>query len=187
MASLVIGLLTGGSAAGAGAATAGTAAAGAATAGAAAGSTFSLGTLLQGTATLLGAFSAIGAGNAEATALELQAQDADRQQPLETLQGISRRTSIKKELADSIGGIDTAYAASGVDLSFGTPSVARKEAFRGADTALTSDMGTQQTRQARLSERSESFRRAGRRARSRGYTNALLGGLNFGLDVYNRG
>lgn len=186
---LAIGLLTSGFGAltGGGAAAAGTAVAGATAATGAATGGFSLSSLLQGTATLLGAVSAIGAGEAEADLLEAKAIDAEAQVPLETLQGIQRRASIKRELMDSIGSQDTAFAASGVDLSFGTPGVARREAFREADLGLTSDAGTQETRQNRLHERSRSFRRSARRARKRGFVNAIGAGLSFGADVLKRG
>lgn len=175
-------------AAGSAGAAAGTAST-AATAGTAAASSggFSLATLLEGGATLLGAFSAIGAGEAQADRMELAARDAEAEIPLETLQGISRRASIKAELADAIGSQDVAYAASGVDLSFGTPAVARREAFREADYALTTDAGTQQVRTSRLAERAQSYRRMGRQARSRGYASALFGGLDYGATLLNRG
>ncbi|MBB98321.1 MAG: hypothetical protein CML67_02105 [Rhodobacteraceae bacterium] len=154
---------------------------------AAASSGFSLSSLLQGTATVLGAMSAIGAGNAEAEQLDLAAADAEGQKPLETLQGISRRASIKREMADAIGSQDVAFAASGVDLSFGTPGQARKDAFREADYALTSDSGTQEVRTSRLTERAANFRSRARRARSRGFADALSIGLGYGANLMARG
>ncbi|GGE79084.1 hypothetical protein H1W37_19485 [Stappia taiwanensis] len=188
---IAIGLLTSGFQALTGTAATSTAAAtagAAATSGAAAaGSGFSLASLLEGTATVLGAVSAIGAGYADAEMMELQAEDAERQIPLETLQGISRRASIKRELAEAIGDQDTAYAASGVDLSFGTPRVAKKQAFREADYALTSDAGTQETRTARLSERASVFRGRARRARRGGFMDALGLAFSYGADRLERG
>lgn len=164
------GLFGGGAAAASGAAaTAGTAAAGTVASG------FSLSTILQGTATVLGLAASIGAGRAEADQLEAQAIDAEREKPLETLQGISRRQSIRREMADAIGAQDTAYAASGVDLSFGTAREARRNAFRDADTALAADIGNEQTRISRLSERAASYRRGAKNARRMGLINGLLG------------
>ena len=84
---------------------------------AAASSGFSLSSLLQGTATVLGAMSAIGAGNAEAEQLDLAAADAEGQKPLETLQGISRRASIKREMADAIGSQDSSEDPPGTPAS----------------------------------------------------------------------
>lgn len=183
MAQLAIGLLTKGVSAlfGGGAATAAPVVGGAATGG------FSFASILQGGATLLGAMSAIQAGNAEADALNAQAIDAEAQKPFEMLQGMSRRSSIRREMLAALGDQDVAYAASGVDLSFGTPAQARREAFREGDNALTNDQATEESRLTRLTERSNNYRRAARRARSRGYVTALGDGINFLADVRGRG
>ncbi|MBY2992496.1 hypothetical protein HF272_13760 [Rhizobium leguminosarum] len=168
----IIGLFAG--AAGGAGATAGAAAgAGAATAGAAAAGGISFSTILQGGLGLLSAFSAISAANTQADSLELQADDARREQPLETLQGIARRSSIKKAMIDAVGEQDVAYAASGTDLSFGTPSVARTQAFREADMALETDNGTQITRQARLQEREANYLKMARKVRQGGTFDAI--------------
>lgn len=166
------------------AAAAGTAAA--AGAGTAAATGFSLSSILQGTATVLGVVSSIAAGNAEADALELQAQDAEREKPLENLQGIERRSSIKRAMADALGAQDVAYAASGVDLSFGTARAARTDAYREADLALTTDAGTQQTRTARLSERAANYRSSAKKAKSLGLLNGLAGGFKGFSDIAGR-
>lgn len=181
-ASFMTSLFGGGStAAAAGATTAGAAtAAGAATSG----SFFS--SLLQGTATVFGAASAIAAGNADAEQLELAADDARREVPLETLQGITRRSSIKAEMMERLGEQDTAYAAGGVDLSFGTPGAARRDAFRQADLALTSDVGTEQTRVARLNEREANYRKRAKRARSSGLIDAIGIGIKGASSIADR-
>ncbi|WP_126010180.1 hypothetical protein [Georhizobium profundi] len=179
----VTGALTG--AAGAAGVGATTTAAGATAATAA--QTLSLSQLMQGGATVLSMFSSIQAGNADAQQANLAAIDAEREVPLETLQGINRRASIKRQLMDSIGTLDTAYAGSGVDLSFGTPSVARSEAFREADRALNSDAMTEQTRVGRLNERAANYRRAAGRARSRGFFDAIGTGLKGAASFLNRG
>lgn len=175
----------------AGAGAAGTAGAGAAAAGAGAAagaaSSFSLASLLQGGATVLSMFSSINAGNAEAEQLELQADDAAREKPLETLQGISRRTGLKRAAADSIGAMDVAYAASGTDLSFGTPLQARKDAYRELDAGLEADAGTQMTRTARLEERRKNFLRMAGRAKSKGIWDAIGTGFQGATAIANRG
>ena len=143
-------------------------------------------TLLQGGATALGAINAINAGNAQAEQLELAAQDAQREIPLETLQGITRRSSIKAQMMESVGQMDVANAASGVDLSFGTPGQARKDAFRQADLGLASDVGTEQTRVARLEERSADYRRRAKKARSSGLFDALSIGISGASSIAGR-
>lgn len=183
------GLFGGGAAAaGAGAATgafAGAAASGAATGAAASG--FSLASILQGTATVLGVVSAIGAGNAQATQNELAASDAEGDQKLETLQGISRRTSIRKQMAEALGAEDVAYAGSGVDLSFGTAQAARKDAYREADLGLETSNGTEVTNISRLAERAASYRAAAKTSRRMGIFNALSGGIDNLLSFNQRG
>lgn len=159
---------------GAGAAAAGGTAA--ATAGTAA-TGLSLSSLLQGTLTVLGVMSSFAAGAAEADALNMQARDADAEQNLETLQGIERRQSIKREMADALGAQDTAYAASGVDLSFGTARQARQDAYREADLALTGDAGTEMVRKSRLSERAANYRSAAKRAKRMGMLKGIMGGI----------
>lgn len=143
-------------------------------------------TLLQGTATVLGMASSVAAGNADAEAATLAADDAAREVPLETLQGIKRRSSIKQEMMDRIGDQDVAYAASGVDLSFGTPGQARKEAFRQGDLGLESDTGTEQTRVARLQEKEAAYRKRAARARSGGWFDAAMIGLNGASSIAGR-
>lgn len=172
-----------------GGAAAGTAAAGAAAGAgaAAAGTGISLASILQGTATVLGVVSAIGAGNAEATQNELAANDADAEQATETLNGIQRRTSIRKQMADALGAQDVAYAASGVDLSFGTAKEARTDAYREADLGLTSATSTEQSRVSRLAERAASYRAAAKTSRRMGIFNALSGGVDNLLSFNQRG
>jgi hypothetical protein len=157
-----------------GGAAAGTAAAGAAAgAGAAATTGLTISSVLEGVATVGGLVMSIASGAAQKEQADAAADDADRQQSLENLEGINRRRSLKQAATDAIGAQDVAYAASGVDLSFGTASQARTEAFREADLGLASDVGTQQTRIARLQERAASYRQMGKRA--------LLGGIIGGI------
>lgn len=179
--SFVTSIFGGGATATAGAAT-GAAASGAATAA----SGFSLSSLLQGTASVLGMVTAISAGNADADAATQAANDAAREVPLETLQGITRRSALKAEMMDRIGQQDVAYAASGTDLSFGTPGQARKEAFRQGDLGLNSDNGTEQTRVARLNEREAEYRKRASRAKRSGMFDALQIGLKGATATADR-
>lgn len=158
--------------AGGAAATAATAATGAA---AAAGPGLSLSSILSGVATVGGFVSSIMAGNAEADAARAAAIDAEREQSLENLQGINRRRSLKAAAAEALGEQDAAYAASGVDLSFGSAAEARRRALRETDMALTSDGGTQETRVARLQERAANYRRQAGRARMAGVISGITG------------
>lgn len=179
-AAAAIGALFGGGGATAAAGTAVGTGVGAATSG------ISLASLLQGTATVFGMVSALNAGKADAEAAELAAQDAEREKPLETLQGINRKAGIKQKMMEQIGEQDVAYAASGVDLSFGTPMATRKEAFRNADLELTSSNGTEQTRVARLDERAANYRKRAKRARSAAAMDAIGIGLKGFSSIAER-
>lgn len=143
-----------------------------------AGSGLTLAKLLSGTATVLGMFNEISAGKADAEAATLAAIDAEREKPLETLQGINRRAALKQDMMDKVGQQDVAYAASGVDLSFGTPGQARRDAFREGDRALTNDVATEQTRVARLDERAANYRKRAARAKASGLFSAATTGLS---------
>lgn len=190
MAMATIGSIFGGTAAAAGttgAAVAGGAGLGGTAAGiGAATSGITASSILQGAAGLLGMFSAISAGNAEGDALDLAAEDAAREKPLETLQGISRRTSIKAAMMEQIGQQDVAYAASGTDLTFGTPVQARKEAFRQGDLGITTAVGTEQTRIARLDEREANYRKMADKARAGGWLKAAFSGFDTASSIAGR-
>ncbi len=178
------GLIGGGAAAGAGTGiitTLGT------TGAAAAGSGISLASILQGVATVAGVVASIGAGAAEAERQELAADDAEREVALETLQGVQRRGSIKRQLVEAVGAQDTAYAASGVDLSFGTARQARQDSYREADLGLTSDAGTEMTRSSRLVERAANYRRAAKQSRILGLFNGLSQGASGFAKIAMRG
>lgn len=147
----------------------------------------SLSTILQGTATVLGLVSSVAAGNAEAEKYNMEATDTERQKPLETLQGIKRRSSIKRELAGAVGAINTAYAASGVDLSTGTAASARKAAFRDADLALTTEGSTEEVADARLTERAANYRRSAKIAKRMGVIQGLTGAIGNVGSIIGRG
>lgn len=148
---------------------------------------FSLSSLLQGGLTVLGVVSEISAGKADAEAANQAAEDAKSEKQLESLQGIERRSSIKRAMNDAIGAQDVAYAASGVDLSFGTAKQARQEAFRETDYATTSDVNTQQVRASRLDERFANYKSAAKRARLNGFMNAATKGIQGFAAIKDRG
>jgi hypothetical protein len=187
-ASLFGGTAATGAGAAAGSAFAGATAAGAATAtGAAAAGGISLSSILQGATSILGITNAISSGNAQAQQLELAAADSQRQIPTTMLQGIAQRTAIKKQLGDALGAQDVAYAGSGTDLSFGTPAQARKDAFREADNALTTQGGTEQSTIARLDERTKNYLQMAGKAKQSGYFDAATIGLKGLTSFANRG
>lgn len=154
-------------------------------AGAAAGG-LSLSTILQGGASVLGLVSSIQAGQAERDQMEMMAQDAEDEQPLEILKGIDRRRGLKLSAIDAIGEMDAAYAGSGVDLSFGTAAQARQDAIRELDLGLTSDASTTTSRLSRLTQRASNYRAMGKRAMRAGVISGVAGALSSGASIVGR-
>lgn len=158
----------------------GTAAAGA---GVAAGATtaastgFSISSILQGLATVGGIVSTIQAGNQQASQYEMQAKDAEAQKPFETLQSVDRKRSLLAQAQDAVGSSDVAYAASGVDLSFGSARQARTEAYRAADVGLNTDSGTTATRLGRLDEQAANYRTLAKSVKQSASFDALFKGI----------
>jgi hypothetical protein len=151
----------------------GTAAAGtAATAGAAAGG-FSLSSILQGVATVGGLVASIASGNAEAASLKAQAADVNQEKTLENLQSADRRRGLLASAMDTVGQIDTAYAASGSDLSFGSAVAAKQAVFRSADLGLTSDSATTALQLDRMDAKQRALRTAAKQARTMGWLQGL--------------
>lgn len=176
---------------GGGSASAGTAAAGAASAGSgllsATGFASTVASILSGGATIAGAMAAKRAGKNEAFNAELQARDIDFDIRGEQLQGMERRNSLKRSLLQALGERDVAYAASGVDLSFGTPAIAREEASRDAERTLSIDQATEDFRIARLRERQQNLRLMALEARRGGLAKAAGLLLEGGASLLRRG
>lgn len=143
--------------------------------------------ILSGGATVLGVLNMQRAAEAKETALKLQADDADTTADLEVIQGTDRRNSLKAQLAAALGDRDVATAASGVDLSFGTPTVARAQAIRDGERALSIDQNTQDLRVSRLRERAANLRAGAAGARASGLGSAAVLALEGGAKLLKRG
>lgn len=143
--------------------------------------------ILGGTATVASVLAASRAGDEKARALELSADDAETEGMLEINKGSERRAGLRRQLIATLGERDVAAAASGIDLSFGTPAQARKEAVRDAEDALDTDQTNEQIRRARLAERAGSYRRMAVEARSGGLARAASLALEGGARLARRG
>ena len=179
---------SGTAAAGAGAAAAGTAAAGtAAAAGTSLFSASTIGTLLSGGASLVGAMAALRKGQDEADQLNLQAVDTDRQAGQADIDAENRQNSLRRGLIKQIGEQDVAYAASGLDLSFGTAAQARADAEKDAANALTTDTENEAATKLALARRAQQYRMAAKQARSAGMLSAIGTGIGAAADIFARG
>jgi hypothetical protein len=145
----------------------------AATGATAAGTGFSIASVLQGVATVGGLVAAISSGNQEAAALKMEANDAEQQKQDEVLLSVDRKRSLLKSASESVGQIDTTYAGSGVDLSFGTAAQVKSDVMHEADLALNSDSATTSGRLSRLSEKAVNLRSMAKSARIMGWISGL--------------
>jgi hypothetical protein len=146
-----------------------------------------LGGILGGGASLVSAMAAHRAGEARAGALMSQAADAQADAAQTSIVGEQRQTSLKRDLLMSLGKRDVAYAASGVDLSFGTPVIARQEAVADAGRAIAQDQaGTEQTR-LRLLGRAGQLRIQAGQSADAGDINAIGDLLTGGYRLLRRG
>lgn len=143
--------------------------------------------ILSGGATVLSVVNAGRAADAKSMALEAQADDAVTQSRIATLQGIDRQNSLKAAMVDRIGTRDVATAASGVDLSFGTAAIARRQEISDTERALAIDNDTTNLQVTRLSERAANYRIQARQASAGGLATAASLALEGGAKLLRRG
>lgn len=143
--------------------------------------------LLSGGASLLQMAQLTEAGEDKAANLELQAKDVPIDIGAENLKGTERRNSLRKSLLASIGERDAAVAASGVDLTFGTPAIAREQAVDEAERALSIDDAGTGFRVSRLNERATNLRSMARAARRSAADQSLVAGIEGAGRMLRRG
>ncbi|PPQ39375.1 hypothetical protein SAMN06265338_103221 [Rhodoblastus acidophilus] len=142
--------------------------------------------ILQGGAGLVGAMSAVRSGDAQAEALRQAALDAEQDRRAVGVDSINQQTSLRKALIQSLGERDVAYAASGVDTSFGTPAVARQAAEADTQNALSQVQDDTAAKQARLSARAASYRQQASEASSAGWIKGVGSILTAGAGILGR-
>jgi len=130
------------------------------------------GTILSGGLGLVSAMSAARAGKQEELDAIGKAKDAEMEASQERLDGDRRAADLRRGLLKELGERDVAYAASGVDLSFGTPVIARAQADEDAARALAADRDVTDYRGRRLAARADLYRAQGAEARAAGKVKA---------------
>lgn len=155
--------------------------------GATAGGSSLFSSILQGGASIASIMGTLGAANEKSDSLKAQARDVDSDIGLEKVRGVERRDGLKKSLLDALGERDVAAAASGVDLSFGTPAMARSEATADAERALAGDQSTEALRISRLTERQSELVSASKQARRSGLIKAIGTGIGTFASIGKRG
>ena len=143
--------------------------------------------LLQGGAGLVGAMSAMRAGRATAAAYRSQAADTRLEVNQEAIDATDRQTSLRKQLVAALGERQTAYAASGVDLTFGTPQQAQREAIVTANDVISRDQSTSDIRRSRLRARADTLDAMASDAEDAGAIKGLGIGLSTAGALFARG
>jgi hypothetical protein len=143
--------------------------------------------ILGGTATAFSALSSLRAGQQQRDAYRQQAVDAQLEATNEELQGQRREIGLKNELSSKLGSISSAYAAAGIDLSYGAAETARATAGTTADQELTIDRATTEMRKARLNQRAGSYLGMAREARASSILQAAGQAATGGFRILNRG
>ncbi len=142
--------------------------------------------ILQGTATALSVVGGLRSAQMQADARAAQAEDAKLEASMEGTRGIERRTAIRQRMVEDLGARDVAYAASGLDLAFGTPSTARNQAVSDANSALSTDAETENIRRNRLLSRAAQYTMMADEARASGQIKAITGGVSMLADMTRR-
>jgi hypothetical protein len=133
------------------------------------------------------AISAMREGQEKSAALKLQAVDARNDAQQEQLAGAQRADALRRQLLEEQGQRDAATAAGGVDLSFGTPAMARAQADDDSARALSLNASSVDTRSARYLERAANYQTMARSASRGGMLKALGIGANTALSIQRRG
>lgn len=150
-------------------------------------STSGLMTVLQGGAGLVSAMAAMREGQAKAGQLELQAVDAEGKAGQAEVDGLRKQNSLRRALLQQMGDHDVAYAASGVDTSFGTAATARREAQSDAASALVQENSNTSAQKMALNRQAIAYRRAAKDSRRAGRMAAIGGLIGTGTDILARG
>lgn len=143
--------------------------------------------LLQGGASALSVVSGLAAGEEKSASLEASARDAELQASQERLAGEQRQSSLRRAAADQMAERDAAYAASGIDLSFGTPQIAKEQDIADSSRALGIEQSNTEMMVARRQEQATEYRRASRSARRSATLKAIMSGVETGLSMNRRG
>lgn len=135
----------------------------------------------------LSAFSQMQVGQEKAAALNAAAADTESQIGNEQMIGQERRASLKRQAAEAMAEKQAAYAAGGVDLSFGTPQTAQAQDTRDAEHALALDQGTENQRIGRLNAKAAEYRASAKSAKSASLMKAFVEGAGTVFSVGKRG
>lgn len=144
-------------------------------------------TILQGAATAVSVLGTISAGRAKARQSELLADQADLEAGQERVEGAQRQLAIKSELAKVLGENDQTFANAGIDISAGIAQSARTRANKTAASEISIDRRDQEFNAALFRLRAKGLRDQAKSERGGALLGAIGQGLQFGIDLRERG
>lgn len=138
---------------------------------------FSLGATLSTLGTGFSVLSLISGGQAANVQSKSQALQNDFNARQEAIRGKEEAASIKLDVARALASANARGAASGIDISSGSPVTAQKEALRSANNALSTAGTNAKLREEAERQQANINRARGRNSVRAGYTQAasLLG------------
>ncbi|MCG8343532.1 MAG: hypothetical protein MI685_00025 [Chlorobiales bacterium] len=146
-----------------------------------------LGATLSTLGTAGSLFSNFASSSAQKAQASIQSRQAEYNARLEKVRGQEEANQIKRDVARALASSNARGAASGVDISSGSPVTAQKQALRDANDALSTAGTNAKLREERQRLRAQAFRRQGRNAVRAGFVRSasLLG--DFAQDAHDRG
>lgn len=151
------------------------------------GGAFSLGATLSTLGTGFGIFSALAGGQAANDISESEARLAEFNAKQEEIRGLEESNAIKKDVAQAIASANARGAASGIDISSGSPVKASQEALRDANDALSTAGTNAKIRAETDRVRAQISRQRGRNAIRAGQGRAVSILGNFADGQFDRG
>ncbi len=146
-----------------------------------------VGSILSGAATVGSVINAQRGGDQQGAMLDSRALDTETSMRAESVQGLARGNSLRQQLITQIGQRDVSAAASGADLSFGTPALARAEDVKAGSRALDLDQSTTDYNRSVLAEQAANLRAMAAEARQGGLAKAAGLGLTGAASLLRRG
>lgn len=151
------------------------------------GGKFALGATLSTLGTAGSIFGTIAGASAAKGQSAIQARQAELTARSEEVRGQEEANAIKRDVARALASSNARGAASGIDISSGSPVTAQKEALSDANNALSTAGTNAKLRAETARIRSSLYRQRGRNAVRSGTLKAasLLG--DFAIDQQERG
>jgi hypothetical protein len=132
--------------------------------------------LLSGGLTAVSVLQKLNQGEMQAQQAEFKAKEAANEAIGEEAAGANRAATLKRNLVKVLGENDLAYAASGIDLSYGEAASAGQRATDRAYGELSTDRATTSARIAGYDARTASYSTLARRTRTASLLDAVVTG-----------